>query len=486
MSLILKSFGAIDEGDALALAPTTATLPEVGLVTVRGEGAEALARLLARQEATRAWRRFGACEYHGLDWRILPPARLLDAADLSERDTLLDLFAFELSPEAFIHSVSEGTLQERCEAHLAAFSLREQTPQTRFDALSESSRLEVSLVMALAGDAPLLLLRGQVWGGLPVEFLECISSKRLVFWLCDDRILPAGVSPAARLDLAEIASVQAPPEGPPGFQWFAWEAFGGMPRPGTRGELSEALEALREVGVSHVLCLEEVHEHAEAVREARLVAWHFPIVDMDVPERAELARWCERVEQAIAQGGRVAIHCKAGLGRTGTVAAALLMRRGHGFGETLTLMREWDRGFVQSEAQLEFLRAYGAGHGREATLPVQAMQQIEVEPGEDREALRGYPRGVFALDAHARIVSGRAGDSGEEVGEALYGERLFFDAAPSSQVRAFYGYFGDAEGVGMLDARFLFTWREVPGEGARRVKVELVCRQGAGRWAVVR
>jgi len=56
------------------------------------------------------------------------------------------------------------------------------------------------------------------------------------------------------------------------------------------------------------------------------------------------------------------VHCLAGLGRTGTVAACLLVTRGRTAGESIAAVRAVRPGSVQSQAQADFVEAFAAYH----------------------------------------------------------------------------------------------------------------------------
>jgi ADP-ribosyl-[dinitrogen reductase] hydrolase len=58
---------------------------------------------------------------------------------------------------------------------------------------------------------------------------------------------------------------------------------------------------------------------------------HLPIRDVSVPDAAFERSWpadAARLRALIDAGANVLIHCKGGLGRTGMVAARLLVERG--------------------------------------------------------------------------------------------------------------------------------------------------------------
>ena len=95
---------------------------------------------------------------------------------------------------------------------------------------------------------------------------------------------------------------------------------------------------MADIGADLIVCLCEPAELAE--RYPAYVDWlsaerrpggdaiWFPIPDLHAPPAERVRPFLEELSERVRLGRRVLMHCGAGFGRTGTVAAALLMHMG--------------------------------------------------------------------------------------------------------------------------------------------------------------
>lgn len=200
---------------------------------------------------------------------------------------------------------------------------------------------------------------------------EWVERRQPFFRFADEerRALPLNDGPAGCVDGRRGDSVRVS-AGRTGFVWLVSGELAGCPEPGIFEPTERDLERLRLAGITVLVSLTGEPASPELVRAAGIEPVHMPIVDMAAPAPgAAMAAVCQ-METRIAAGKQVAYHCRAGIGRTGTMLVAHLIGRGLSFEEALRAARQRRAEWVQSAEQMEFLRQLPPGFsGRQRTLP---------------------------------------------------------------------------------------------------------------------
>jgi protein-tyrosine phosphatase len=158
--------------------------------------------------------------------------------------------------------------------------------------------------------------------------------------------------------------------GTPG--WLGMTFAPGMWAGSVRGrwerDLAADMRALEEEYETDILVsLMEKHEYRgyqipellERDKFGGIEILRFAIEDMGVPQEAEsegFEAFVRDVVQRLGQGQNVVVHCRGGLGRTGTLAACVLVALGrYSADEAIATVREARKGTVQTREQEDFV-----------------------------------------------------------------------------------------------------------------------------------
>lgn len=105
--------------------------------------------------------------------------------------------------------------------------------------------------------------------------------------------------------------------------------------------------ALARTGAATIVCLNERRELADrypaylawlAANGPERALWH-PVPDLHAPEADEAVELLDELHRRLGQGRGLLVHCGAGIGRAGTVAAAILVTAGMPLNEALQTVR---------------------------------------------------------------------------------------------------------------------------------------------------
>ena len=132
-----------------------------------------------------------------------------------------------------------------------------------------------------------------------------------------------------------------------------------MNRPGLYGSLEDDLGFLRREGVGAIVSLTDTPLAAEAVRRGEFEYLHEPVIDFTAPSPEQLERILDFIaRQAEGAGRMVLVHCGAGLGRSGTVVAAYLVRCGWDGRQAIERIRELRPYSIETREQEQAVIAY--------------------------------------------------------------------------------------------------------------------------------
>lgn len=131
-------------------------------------------------------------------------------------------------------------------------------------------------------------------------------------------------------------------------------------------DLSRDLQAIADWGASALVTLMEAHELerlgvadiGHAVESVGLMWYHLPITDVSIPDTRFEAQWetaGEALRARLIDGQGVVIHCRGGLGRTGLIAARLLIELGEQPFRALQKVRGARPGAVETRQQEDYV-----------------------------------------------------------------------------------------------------------------------------------
>ncbi len=192
------------------------------------------------------------------------------------------------------------------------------------------------------------------------EFLRTGSSWPKAQWDTDEEELSDQPVQASK-------PLTTPPRQPREFHWVIMNRLGGMQKPGLLNDTEEDLEGLRNLGVKVLVSLTEDPFDITKLHAYGIQAAHYPIIDMSVPSLQEAESMCRYISELLDADHPTVLHCKAGLGRTGTILACVLVYRSMDPMRAIEAVRTVKPGYIQTEEQLDFVGEFSAYLSHEGT-----------------------------------------------------------------------------------------------------------------------
>jgi atypical dual specificity phosphatase len=148
---------------------------------------------------------------------------------------------------------------------------------------------------------------------------------------------------------------------PHGFSWVEKPLLAALARPSA----PEDFTWLREQGIQVLVSLTEDKPRRDWYEDANLLVYHMPLEDMEAPTQDQLDRCVSAIVKATEHGMPVAVHCAAGLGRTGVVLAAYFIARGASANAAIARVRRMRPGSVETDEQVESVELFARRqHGK--------------------------------------------------------------------------------------------------------------------------
>jgi atypical dual specificity phosphatase len=138
------------------------------------------------------------------------------------------------------------------------------------------------------------------------------------------------------------------------FSWIEKPYLAAMAKPRTE----EELRWLRNNGIDILISLTEEPPARRLVNQAGLMQVHIPIVDFSPPSQQDLETAVAAIQHAKDSGLGAAVHCGAGLGRTGTILSAWYVHGGLTSSDAIKKVRLLRPGSVETPEQEEALHLF--------------------------------------------------------------------------------------------------------------------------------
>ena len=152
------------------------------------------------------------------------------------------------------------------------------------------------------------------------------------------------------------------------FSWLIEDELAGMAHPGVT---PRAFQRLTDAGIGAIVTLTERALPMRLIRDYGLKALHLPIQNFRPPTLEQVGTFVRFIDENLAAGRPVVAHCLAGMGRTGTMLACYLVKRGMAAEQAIRTVRIRRPGSIETVGQenvvFEYEAALEAERGRKSS-----------------------------------------------------------------------------------------------------------------------
>ncbi len=127
---------------------------------------------------------------------------------------------------------------------------------------------------------------------------------------------------------------------------------------GAEGRSEDAIALLQKLGVRALLSLSEESLSADLLRKYQLQREHLPVADFTAPTLEQVEQALAIIDGFLVHGLPVAVHCGAGLGRTGTILACYLVSQGSSAKDAIPQVRTRRPSSIETPEQEAVIEAY--------------------------------------------------------------------------------------------------------------------------------